>query len=118
MDNTRNFALLCVLDTLERIDIFLHEVRNIQINIIHSLRSPILLRSLRLEEALLWGQEGDEILDKFMKNELSASSAARNSGIDYPRPLKAVSELVGRVRDGIPLRREAKAIRKMYAEFF
>ncbi|MGE4292946.1 MAG: hypothetical protein AB7E32_12145, partial [Desulfovibrio sp.] len=49
--------------------------------------------------------------------ELSASSAARNSGIDYPRPLKAVSEIVGRVRDGIPLRREAKAIRKMYAEF-
>jgi hypothetical protein len=91
--NAKQVALLCLFDTLERIDIFLHEARHIQINIIHSLRAPNLYQSLRFEERTLWKDWSSEIFNDFLSGVIhTASSAARHSTIDYPRPLKAFQE--------------------------
>ncbi|MBL3618404.1 MAG: hypothetical protein JMN26_11805 [gamma proteobacterium endosymbiont of Lamellibrachia anaximandri] len=40
---------------MERLDTLLLEIRHTQVNIIHSLREPVLYRNLRFEERYLWG---------------------------------------------------------------
>lgn len=49
--------LLSWQDALERIDMLLLECRHLQINIIHYLREPGLLKNLRKEEKFLWGND-------------------------------------------------------------
>lgn len=43
------------LDTLERLDTILLELRHHQVNLIHALRSPTLYEALRYEEEYIWG---------------------------------------------------------------
>jgi hypothetical protein len=43
------------LDTLERLDTILLELRHHQVNLIHALRSPALYAALRYEEDYIWG---------------------------------------------------------------
>lgn len=47
--------LLAWHDTIERLDMLILEIRHLQVNIIHSLRAPLLYRLLRWEEGRLWG---------------------------------------------------------------
>jgi hypothetical protein len=51
----RILGFLAFIDTLERLDTLILEVRHTQVNIIHQLRLPALYRPLRFEEDFLWG---------------------------------------------------------------
>ena len=63
--------LLSWHDVLERLDILVLEIRHLQVNIIHSLRAPVLYRPLRWEEGFLWGNwSGDELLEDGDPNEI------------------------------------------------
>ncbi len=53
--HTQDVAWLLWLDTLERLDTILLEIRHSQINLIHTLRTPELYQPLRYEEDYLWG---------------------------------------------------------------
>lgn len=52
---TWDVAWLLWLDTIERLDTILQEIRHSQINLIHTLRTPQLYEPLRYEEDYLWG---------------------------------------------------------------
>jgi hypothetical protein len=48
-------AQIAWLDTIERLDTLLLEIRHFQCNVIFSLRLPVLYQALRFEECYLWG---------------------------------------------------------------
>ncbi len=48
-----------LVDAIERIDLVLLEIRQMQMNIIQNLRTPILYEALRYEESYIWGGYND-----------------------------------------------------------
>ena len=85
-DAKDNLYLLAFLDTADRLDILLLEVRHLQQSIIDSLHAPTLYLPLRHEEKYIFG--GWDSAPEF-KNK-SASKIAYQSIIRYPSPHEAV----------------------------
>lgn len=91
-----NMYLLSFMDTTDRLDIILLEIRHLQQSIIDSLRVPTLYLALRYEEQYLfggWVKENDDIL---------SGSLARISSkfiIRYPAPTESLKRYYGRSCD-------------------
>ena len=79
-----NLYLLSFLDTADRLNILLLEVRHLQQSIINSLHAPTLYLPLRYEEKFIFG--GWEDLEKSTIIETTEYAILR-----YPSPKKAVS---------------------------
>ena len=81
-----NLYLLSFLDTVDRLDILILEVRHLQQSIIDSLHAPTLYLALRHEEEYIFGgwEEKEEL--KF----LTPAKITKQSIIRYPSPKDAV----------------------------
>ena len=81
-----NLYLLAFLDTVDRLDILILEIRHLQQSIIDSLHAPTLYLALRYEEKYIFGGWNKESKWKG----LSAAEITKKSIIHYPSPKVAV----------------------------
>ena len=58
-------SYLLMADTVERLDMILLELRHLQRNIIYSMREPGFNAPLRFEEDFLWGQDWEQLFQKY-----------------------------------------------------
>lgn len=81
-----NLYLLSFLDTVDRLDILILEVRHLQQSIIDSLHAPTLYLALRYEESYIFGGWEEKVKLKLF----TPAEIAKQSIIRYPSPKDAV----------------------------
>lgn len=86
----KNLYLLSALDTSDKLNMLLLEVRHLQQSIIYKLHDPVLYRLLRYEENYIFG--GWETIDDIFESikGYSVSEIVAESVIRYPSPKKAI----------------------------
>lgn len=111
MNDNKEFAehlyLLSWHDALERIDILLSEIRNLQTNIIYVLKQPKLYGPLRYEEKHVWNITADESSNEKSRTD-QEKKIKKNQSIDddselayewvilYPDPFAVIGELLNK----------------------
>ena len=91
IEDERSLYLLSFIDVIDRIDIFILEIRHLQQSIIYSLHSPSLYLPLRFEEEFILEANWNDSLWKKNDSVWDANIASRNV-IRYPSPKVAVSK--------------------------
>jgi hypothetical protein len=91
IEDEQSLYLLSFIDVIDRIDIFVLEIRHLQQSIIYSLHSPSLYLPLRFEEEFILEADWNDSLWKKNDSVWDANIASRNV-IRYPSPKVAISK--------------------------